>query len=105
MLEVMHELMSKIISLRMLCAVNFCEEVHGFRRQRGACTVIGETKLGTQMATCEHETLHQVFSGLRKSYDSIDRERALDSLRRYGMGPRLCPYIETAWENLVFVLR
>ena len=36
-----------------------------------AHTAIGETKFDTQIATCESETLHQVFSGLRKSYDSI----------------------------------
>ena len=42
---------------------------------------------------------------LRKAYDSIDRERFLNLLRRYGMGPRICAYVETVWENLVFVLR
>ena len=45
-----------------------------------------------------------MFLDLRKAYDSIDRERVLDLLRHYGMGPRLCAYIETVWEHLVFVL-
>ena len=92
----------KCLQTRMHVSV---EEFHGFRRQRGTHTTIGETKLDTYIATCESETLHQVFLDLREAYDSIDQERVLDLLRRYGMRPRLCAYVGTVWEILVFVLR
>ena len=66
LLEAMHELTSKIISLRMVRAVKFCEEVHGFRRQRGARTAIGGTKLDAQIAARESKTLCQVLFGFAK---------------------------------------
>ena len=51
LLEVIHKLISQIINLRMMRAIDFCEEVHGFRRRRGTFTAIGETKLDMQIAT------------------------------------------------------
>ena len=105
LLEVIHKLISQIINLRMIRTINFCDEVHGFRRKRGTFTAIGETKIDMQVATCQSDTLYQVFVDLSKAYDSIDRERVLKLLKHYGMGPRLCACIEKVWDELVFVLR
>ena len=35
LLEAIHKLVSAIINLRLTASVEFCAEVHGFRRKRG----------------------------------------------------------------------
>ena len=88
----------------MTKAVKFCEEVHGFRRKRGTYTAIGKTKILMQMAICGSETVYQVYLDLRKAYDSIDRTRVINLLKKYGVGTRLRRYIETVWNGQQFVL-
>ena len=105
LLESIHKLISQVINLRMATSIQFCEEVHGFRKQRGTFTAIGETKIRTQMATCNSETLYQVFLDLRKAYDSIDRGRVLKLLEKYKVGPNLRRYINNVWQKQHFVLR
>ena len=36
-----------------------------------------------------HEPLFQVFLDVRKAYNLLDRERFLEVLRGYGMGPNM----------------
>ena len=81
LLEVTHKLISQIINLRIMNAVSFCKEVHGFRRRQGTFTAIREAKLRMQIATCRSETLYQVYLDLSKAYDSIDRNRVMHILR------------------------
>ena len=45
LLEYIHKLISQIINLHMSNAISFCKEVHGFRKERGIYTAIGETKI------------------------------------------------------------
>ena len=77
LIECGHTLNSDIINLRMMNFISFCKEIYGFRRRRGKFAAIGETKLRMQMDTCKSETLCQVYLGLNKAYDSLDRNRVL----------------------------
>ena len=104
-LETLHKLNSELINFRMTNAINFCQDVHGFRRRRGTFTAIGEVKLRMQMAACKSETLCQVYLDLSKACDSIDRNRVKHILRKYKVGPNLLKYIEKVWDNQSFVLR
>ena len=45
LLEAIHKIISQIINLRLGKTIQFCEEVHGFRKKRGCYTAIGEAKL------------------------------------------------------------
>ena len=45
LLETIHKLISQIINIRISGTVDFCDSVHGFRRERGTHTAIGEAKL------------------------------------------------------------
>ena len=105
LLETIHKLVSQVINLRMAKSINFCEEVHGFCRKRGTHTAIGETKISMQIAACKSDTIFQVFLDLRKAYDSIDRNRVLKLLEKYGVGPNITNYIKEVWDNQLFLLR
>ena len=89
LLEVIHKLISQIINFCVLHAISFYDEVHGFHKRRGTRTAIGETKFEMQIATCESETICQVFLDLKKVNDSMDRETVLMLLEKYRMGPNL----------------
>ena len=105
LLEVIHKLIPQIINLRMANSIQFLEEVHGFRRGRGTFTAIGETKLRLQMAVNNSETTYQVYLDLKKAYDSIDRKRVIHIMKKYGVGPNICRYVQTVWDNQFFLLR
>ena len=59
------------------------DTLHGSREGRGTgtATSIMETKLEQQLAGLAHEPLFQVFLGVRKAYDLLDREQCLKRLR------------------------
>ena len=105
LLESIHKVVSQIINIRMGDTINFCEEVHGFRRKRGCHTAIGETKLKMQIAACQSDTLYQIYLDLRKAYDSIARNRVLKLLEKYGVGPNIRNYIHDIWDKQIFILR
>ena len=105
LLECIHKLISQIINLHLSNAVSFCKEVHRFRKKRGTFTVVGETKLTMQLATCRSDTLYQIYLDLSKAYDSIDRTKIVQLLKKYHVGPRILKYIETVWDRQQFVLR
>ena len=105
LLETLHKLNSQITNLRMANAIIFSQDVHGFRRQRGTFTAIGEAKLRMQMATCKSKTIYQIYLDLSKAYDSIDRNRIKHMLRKCEVGPNLMNYIEKVWDNQCFTLR
>ena len=45
LLESIHKLSSQIINLRLAQTIEFCDEVHGFRKKRGTFTAIGKSKI------------------------------------------------------------
>ena len=89
LLESIHKLVSQIINIRMGNTIEFCDDVHGFRRKRGCHTAIGETKLKMQIAACEFDTIYQIFLDIRKAYDYIARNCVLLLLEKYGVGPNV----------------
>ena len=105
LLEVIHKVVSQIINLRMATAITFLEDVHGFRRKRGTYTAIGEAKVRMQMAIGESKTIYQIYLDLRKAYDSIDRNRVLLLLEKYGVGIRIRRYVAKIWNDQQFILR
>ena len=49
--------------------------------------------------------LFGVFLDLQKAYDALDRERALDLLTAYGVGPRTVRLIRMYWDRLTMVAK
>ena len=44
------------------------------------------------------EPLFQVFLGVQKAYDSLDRDWCMEILRGYGMGPNIAQLLENYWK-------
>ena len=75
------------------------DALHGFRLGRGMGTETLEAKLAQQLAGIAHKPLFQVFLDVRKAYDSLDRERCLEFLRGYGLGPNLACILNNYWRR------
>ena len=48
-----------------------------------------EVKLAHWLAYKEQEALHEIFIGLRKAYDTMDREQCIGILKGYGVEPNM----------------
>ena len=46
-----------------------------------------------------------IFLNLRKAYDTMDRDRLIQTLEGYGSIPRLCVLLETFWAHQKVVPR
>ena len=75
------------------------DTLHGFRIWRGTETATLEAKLAHQMAGLAHKPLFQVFLDVRKAYNSLDKERCLELLSGYGLGPNLARLLENYWRR------
>ena len=53
----------------------------------------------------EGETLYQTFLDLSKAYDGISREKMLDILEKYGVGPKIRRILKTFWDNQVLAVK
>ena len=45
------------------------------------------------------KTLYFILLDLRKAYDTIDRERLLEILEGYGVGPNVLGLLKFYWDN------
>ena len=57
------------------------------------------------MAAILSETIYQLSLDLRKAYDSIDRGRVLQFMKKYRVGKNIRRYMKSVWKSQLFVLR
>jgi len=79
--------------------------LHGSVKGRGTGTAILECKLVQQLAYIEQAPLYEIFIDLKKAFDAMDRERCLDILQAYGVGPKCLHLLRVFWETAVLVCR
>jgi len=99
LLEIIWKVVSAIIDARIKASVEFHDALHGFRAKRGTGTAIIEAKLLQQLAAIDQVPLFEVFLDLKKAYDTLDRDRLLDVLEGYGVGPRARGLLKAFWER------
>ena len=68
-------------------------------------TATVESKLAQQLVFIEQEALHSVFIDLKKAYDTMDRERCLEILAGYGVGPNMIRILEHFWDVAMMACR
>ena len=79
--------------------MTFHDALRGFRSKQGTGTVCIEAKLLQQLSKMVQKILHFIFLDLRKAYDIVDRERLLEILEGYGVGPNILGLLKFYWEN------
>lgn len=105
LVEPMWKLISNIIDTRIKDSVVFDDSLHGFLPNRSCGTAIIDARLRLDVATANHVVLYQIFLDLSKAYDNADRERLLEILKAYGVGPRIRRVLVAFWDNHFVVPR
>ena len=70
---------------------------YGFRSGRGTWTATPKVKLLQQVMAMREEVLHGIFLDLHKAHDALDRSRCMETLERYGVGPRSLHLLRWYW--------
>ena len=99
LVEVLWKVCSVVVSCRLEKSVVLHDTLHGFREGRGMGKTTMEANMHQKLEGIAHEPLFQVFLYFQKAYDSLDRERCLELLRGYGMGPNLAQLLENYWRR------
>ena len=58
-----------------------------------------------QIEACNSSPIYQVYLDLSKAYDSIDRDRTLEIMKKYKVGPNIRNYVKQVWDKQIFFLR
>jgi exonuclease III len=98
LLEIVYKLVSSIINRRLVNAIPFHDAIHGFRAARGTGTAIIRAKLLMQLAQRQTKPIYMLFLDLKKAYDTLDRNRTLEILKGYGVGPKIRGILEQVWD-------
>jgi hypothetical protein len=93
------------IMVRRMGAIDFHPCLHGGMPKRGMGTVMIEAKLAQQLAWVEQEPLYQIFVNLPKAYDHLNREKCLEIMTGYGVGPKLLRLQTQFWTKAEMVCR
>ena len=89
LVEVIWKVRTLIMKNRLRDTINLHSALHGFRKGRGKGTATMEAKLDHNLAIMVHEPLFQVLLDVKKAYNSLDRVRCMEIMRRYDLGTRL----------------
>ena len=80
--------MSGILVYRRTSVILYYDTLHGFRAGQGTGTASLKAKMLHQLESIREEVIYDIFLDLHKAYGSLDRERCLDILLGYVVGPR-----------------
>ncbi len=81
--------------------------MHGGLSKRGTGTATIEAKLHQSLAWRNQCPLYlyQICLDLKKAYDALDRERTLNILAAYGVGPKMLALQKHFWDTAQLVCR
>ena len=68
-------------------------------------TAVMDLNLSQELSRIYHNPLSLVFLELRKAYDTLFRERHIQTFEGYGAGLCLCRLLETLWDHQKVVPR
>ena len=94
LVEILWKVCAVVINCWLKSSGVLHKTLHGFKTWRGTGTATLEANLSQQLVGIAHKPLFQVFLDVRKAYYLLDRERCLELLRGYEMGPNLDGLLE-----------
>ena len=100
LVEVMWKATTGIINQRLTVAITYYDSIHGLQMGRGTRTSILEADLPHKLKSMREEVLHNVFLDLHKVYNALDRDRYLNILTGYGVGPQTLWILSTYWTRI-----
>jgi hypothetical protein len=98
LLEPIWKIIERVMKVR-LDAIELHESLHGCRNKRGTGTAVIEAKLAQQLAHLEQTPFYGIFLDLKKAFDAINRERCLEILGGYDVGPNMLRLINQFWSS------
>ncbi len=104
LLDPFWKVVEKIMVARFT-SIKFHDCLHGGLTKRGTGTATIEAKLHQSLAWRDQCPLYQIYVDLKKAYDALDRERTLNILAAYGVGPRMLALQKHFWETAKLVCR
>ena len=84
--EVIWNMITTIINIRLRADIWLRGALHGFRKGRGAGMAMVEAKLAQHLEGIRHRQLFLVFLYTKKAYNSLDIMRCMEILQGYGLG-------------------
>ena len=104
-MEVLWKAVARLLNRRITADILYHDVLHGFRAGRRKGTADLEAKLPQHLTAMREAALFKIFLDLRKAYNALDRERALELLAAYGVGLRMVRLIHTYWDRLTMEAR
>ena len=94
-----------LVDNRLRASLHFHDFLHGFRTGIWTGTVTLELKIAQELARVYHDPLFLVFLDLQKAYDTLYRDRPIQTLEVYGAGNCMGRLLETFWDHQKVVPR
>ena len=94
-IEVLWKAIASLLNCRLTAAISFYDTLRGFQARWGTGTAALEANLLQKLTPMREAVLFEVLLDLRKVYDALDLERALDLLAAYEVGPRTVRLLQT----------
>ena len=97
-MEVVWNVVTVILNRFFAASITFHEFLHGSRAgcKTGVTTL--EEKLLQQLVAMREEVQCLIFLKPHKVYDTLDRDRCLDTLEGYGVVPHACRILQVYWD-------
>ncbi len=98
----------KVVEKNMVAqfaSIKLHDTLHGGLSKRGTRTATIEAKLHQSLAWRDQCPLYQIYLDLKKAYNALDRERMLDILAAYGVGPKMLALQKHFWDTAQLVCR
>ena len=87
LLETLWKVVEALIYTRIRVSLQFHDVLHEFQAGRGTGTAIMELNLAQELAIVEHDPLFLVFLDIQKAYNTLYRDRLIQTLEVYSAVP------------------
>ena len=84
LLETLYKVVETLVDTHLCASLQLHDVLHRFKDRRGTGTAIIELNLAQDLISVYRDPLFLVFLDLSKAYDTIGRDRLIQTLKGYG---------------------